>query len=173
MSKLLRHIEKSNEPFIEKIISIIIDDEEWIEALGITEDDLKKTEITAAIRNQLLNTEKAQAIESLLAYIISDHILDDTKIPLITHHVSAEVYTQTSALFVFKCSNLYFCHSIGFETTSIITKDPEDFCRTAAKTIIDYFELEKENLSDEWFEDSDVTNELTVNFDFTNIQQNP
>ncbi len=173
MSNLLKHIEKSNEAFIEKIISIIVDDEEWIDALGITEDDLKKREITTAIRNQLLNTEKTQAIESLLAYIISDHICDDAEIPLITHHVSAEIYTQTSALFVFKCSNLYFCHSIGVETTSIITKDPEDFCRNTAKTIIDYFELEKENLSDEWFEDSDVTNELTVNFDFTNIQQNP
>jgi hypothetical protein len=173
MRDLLRYIEESNERFIDKIISIVLDDREWLEKIGIATEEVNDEKNKIAIRKQLSNPDNSIMIDSLLNYVINEYQCEMDQIALIAHYTSSESYAQHSALFAFKCSNLYFCHSIGVETTSIITQDPEDFCRTAAKTIIDYFELEKENLSDEWFKDSDVTNELTVNFDFTNIQQNP
>jgi hypothetical protein len=172
MSNLLRYIEESNERFMDKIVVLIKDDQEWLETLGIAGNE-KGTKIKAAIRKQLSNPDNSNLIDSLLKYVIHEYQSELDQIALITHYVSADSYGQHSALFVFKCSNLYFCHSTGVDSKSMITKDPEDFCRNAAKTIIDYFELEKENLRDEWFENSDVTNELTVNFDFLNIQHNP
>jgi hypothetical protein len=54
ISNLLRHIEKSTKPFIEKIISIITDDEEWIEAIGITEDGTNCKFMTAISKADLL-----------------------------------------------------------------------------------------------------------------------
>ena len=173
MSNLLRYIEESNERFLNKIISIVLDDRKWLEKLGIAAKEVNGEKIKIAIRKQLSNPDNSNMIDSLLKYVIEEYKSEMDQIALIAHYISADSYGQHSALFVFKCANLYFCYSTGVDSKIIITKDPEDFCRNTAKTIIDYFELEKENLSDEWFEDSDVTNELTVNFDFTNIQQNP
>ena len=49
---------------------------------------------------------------------------------------------------------------------TLITEKPENFCWEAAKSIIDYYEFEKESLEDDWFNDSDTYNELILNFNF-------
>ena len=47
-----------------------------------------------------------------------------------------------------------------------ITEDPEMFCEESIQEIIANYELEKENLQDDWFAELNPTNELIVNFDF-------
>jgi hypothetical protein len=49
---------------------------------------------------------------------------------------------------------------------TLITEDPEEFCFQAAYSIIDSYELERGNLDDEWFKESDTSNELLQNFEF-------
>ena len=59
---------------------------------------------------------------------------------------------------------MYFCYFYDGNLETLITEDPEDFCCGVAKNIVEYYELEKENLSDEWFKDSYSYNDLQFNF---------
>ena len=167
MSNLLRYIEDSNKAFINEIIDAIKNDKEWLINLGISENELKNNElIPDFIDNYLSNRENLITIDLLLKYIIDDFLYDNDSIPLIKHVVSADSYGSESALFVFKCSDLYFCYFTGESKESKITEDPEAFCWNVANTIIDFYEVEKESLEDDWFDDSEVYNELKLNFNF-------
>lgn len=167
MSNLLRHIEVTNKEFINKIINAIENDNDWLNNLGLSESELNKNIlIPDFISKYLSNPENLKTIDLLLKYVITDFLQDDDHIPLIRHDVDADVYGRKSALFVFKCADLYFCYFTGDEMESLITENPEAFCRKAAKSIIEFYEIEKESLEDEWFNDSDTTNELTLNFNF-------
>jgi hypothetical protein len=167
MSNLLRHIKDTNKAFINEIINAIKDDNDWLVNLGISDAELNKNElITDLISKYLYNTENLKTIDLLLRYVITDFLDDDDHIPLIKHVVSADSHGRKSALFVFKCSDLYFCYFTGNEIETLITKHPEDFCWKAAKSIIDFYEIEKKGLKDEWFNNSDAYNELILNFNF-------
>ncbi len=167
MNNLLRHIEDTNKAFINEIINAIKDDKDWLINLGITECELNKNIlIPDFISKHLSNPENFKTIDLLLKYVITDFLDENDNIPLIKHVLSADGYGRKSALFVFKCSDLYFCYFIGDEMETLITENPEAFCRKAAKSIIEFYEIEKESLEDEFFNDSDTTNELTLNFNF-------
>jgi len=167
MSNLLQHIEDTNKSFISQIINAIKDDNDWLINLGISESDLSKNIlIQDSISKFISNPENLKKIDLLLKYVITDFLDDDDHIPLIKHVVSAESYGKKSALFVFKCSDLYFCYFTGEEMETLITENPEAFCWEAAKSIIEFYEIEKESLEDDWFNDSHPYNELTLNFNF-------
>jgi hypothetical protein len=167
MSKLLRHIEETNKAFLNEIINAIKDDNDWLINLGISESELNNNIfITDFISKYLSTPENIKTIDLLLKYVITDFLYDDDNITLIKHVVSANSYLRKSALFVFKCSDLYFCYFTGEEMKNLITENPEAFCWEAAKSIIDFYEIEKESLEDDWFNDSDAYNVLTPNFNF-------
>ena len=167
MSNLLQHIEISNKKFINEIINSIIDECDWLVDIGISKSELNNKDlIKDYIIKYLSNSENKEKIDLLLRYVISDFLMDNDKIPLIRHHVSADSYGSTSALFVLKCSDLYFCYLAKDVIESNITEDPESFCRDSAKSIIDFYLLEKEGLDDEYWEDSDTSNSLELNFNF-------
>lgn len=167
MSNLLRHKEVTNNAFTNKIINAIKDDKDWLFSIGISENELNKKEIIPDfIKNHITNPENIKTIDLLLKYVLTDCLNDDDSIPLIKHLISADSYSGEYALFVFKCGDLYFCYFLGEEIETLITKKPEDFCWASAKTIIDNYKMEKENLKDDWFNDSNNYNTLNLNFDF-------
>ena len=167
MSKILNHIKEINNTFLDKIINVIKDDNEWLIKLCISESELHKRKlITDLISKYLSNPENLKTIDMLLRYVISDFLDDDDHLPLIKHVVSADGYGRKSALFVFKCSELYFCYFTGDEIKTLITSEPEAFCWEAAKSILAIYETEKESLKDDWFNDSNTYNELTLNYNF-------
>lgn len=168
MNDLLKHIENTNKEFSNKIINAIKDDENWLKKIGLTENGLDEKEISDFIRIYISNPTNFIKIDQLLIYIITEHLSDDDKIPLIKHSISADDYGRESALFVFKCSDLYFCYYSGEDSEKLITKEPESFCWRVAKSIIDYYKMEEENLADnDWFSDS--FNRLRLNFNFEKI----
>ena len=167
MSKLLEYIEDINQVFIKKIIDNVRVDKEWLVNLGISESELdKKNLIPSLISKQISNPANKVSIDLLLKYVISEYLYDDDELPLIKHYVSADSFTRRNALYVFKCSELYFCYAYQEKLESLITEEPEAFCWDVAVSIIEYYEMEKENLSDEFFKDSDTTNDLRLNFNF-------
>lgn len=167
MSNLLKHIEILNKIFIDEIINAIIDDFDWLVDIGISKSEINNKElIKDYITIYLSNSENKEKIDLLLRYVISDFLMDNNRIPLIRHHVSADSYDSTSALFVLKCSDLYFCYLAKDVIESNITEDPELFCRNSAKSIIDFYLLQKDGLDDEYWEDSDTINSLELNFNF-------
>ena len=167
MSNLLQHIEIINKTFIDEIVNAIIDDFVRLVDLGISKSDINNKEfIKDYVIKFLSNSENKEKIDLLLKYIITDFLMDNDRIPLIRHRVSADSYDSTSALFVFKSSDLYFCYLAKDVIENEITEDPELFCRNSAKSIIDFYLLEKEGLDDDYWEDSDTINSLELNFNF-------
>jgi hypothetical protein len=161
------HVTRYNELFTNKIIEIIKDDVYWLGKLGVKKADIKIDEsISEIIKTKLSNPANKESIDLILKYVIGDYLMEDDELPLIKHVVSADSHWQLSSLFVFKCSELYFCYSNGVKTETLITEEPEAFCWETAGSIIDYYEMEKENLKDEWFKESDSYNELQQNFNF-------
>jgi hypothetical protein len=167
MSDLLMHLEIQNKEFVNKIIAIVKDDKKWLTKIGISKSEAEnKKSVPNLIEQQISIPANRKSIDLLLRFLISEYLIDDDKIPLIKHVVSAESYTRKSALFVFKCAQLYFCYFYYDSIESQITEDPEAFCWETAATILENYEIETENLSDEWFADSDTYNELNFNFNF-------
>ena len=167
MTKLLQYIEDKNEAYIDKIIDSIKDEKDWLLDLGIPESALDNSEqIPSLIRRQISNPSYQVQIDALFKYLITDYFYDVDEIPLIKHYVSADAYTSISALYVFKCAGLYFCYATGEDSQTLITKEPEDFCRNIASGIMNMYEIEEENLQDEYFKDTDPYNDLNMNFDF-------
>jgi len=168
MSKLLNYIEEKNNVFIKKIISAIKDDKDCLIDLGISERDMdKKNLIPTLISEHISNPYNQVSIDSFLKYFISEYLYDDDELHLIDHYVSADVYTSRRALYVFKSSDLYFCYDYNSEKIeSLITKEPEVFCWNVASSIMKDYEMENENLNDEFFKDSDPINILQLNFNF-------
>lgn len=168
MSDLLKYIENTNKEFSNKIINVIKDDENCFKNIGLQVNGLDEKETSNFIRMYISNPANIDEIDQLLNYIITEHLNDDDKIPLIKHSISADDYGSESALFVFKCSDLYFCYYTGENPEKLITKEPESFCWRVAKSIIDYYKMEVENLEDnDWFSDS--FNDLRLNFNFEKI----
>ena len=166
MSNLLKYIEQNNDTFFKEVIKIIKNDKYWLSKLGIIESNDNENLKIAAIKKEISNPENKLVIDELLKYVIADYLIEYDSIPLIKHSVSAGGYGRKSALFVFKCDNLYFCYYFGDKLVSLITEHPEEFCFNAAKSIRDYYKLEESNLDDEWFEETDCYNDLQCNFQF-------
>ena len=167
MSNLLEYIEVLNKTFCNEIINAIIDDYDWLVDIGISKSELNNEKLKKEyIIKYLSSQENKEKIDLLLRYVIADFLMDDDRIPLIKHCVSADSYGSTSALFVFKCSDLYFCYLANDKIESNITKDPEVFCYDSAKSIINLYLIEKKNLDDEYWENSDVINSLEFNYNF-------
>lgn len=166
MSNLLKYIEQNNDAFVKEVIKIIKNDNDWLSKLGISESSINENLIIAVIKKEILNSENKLVIDELLKYVIADYLIDGDSIPLIKHEVTAGGFGRKSALFVFKCANLYFCYYFGEKLVSLITEQPEEFCFDSAKSIMDYYEFEKSNLEDEWFDETDCDNDLQCNFDF-------
>lgn len=168
MSDLLNYIENTNKEFSNKIINVIKDDGNWLKNIGLVENGLDERKTSDFIRMYISNPANINKIDQLLIYIITEYLSDDDETPLIKHSISADDYGRDSALFVFKCSDLFFCYYIGENFEKLITKEPEPFCLRIAKSIIDYYKMEEENLADnDWFSDS--FNDLRLNFNFEKI----
>ena len=169
MSNLLKYIEDTNKVFTNKIIEIIRDDENWLHDLGISEYELKNSiSIPNLIRNKISVQTNSKTIDLLLKYVISEYLIneDDDEIALIKHMVSIDSYGKNSALYVFKCSKIYLCYFYNDTEETLITEDPEAFCWNVAETIKEDFDLEENNLSEEWFKDSETFNDLQLNYNF-------
>jgi hypothetical protein len=162
------HISTYNNLFINEIIEIIKDDRYWLDKLRLKEADIKLYEsISEMIKTKLNNPENKESIDLVLKYAIGDYLLEDDKLPLIKHEVSVDSHWHRSALFVFKCSELYFCYYYGTKIKTLITEDPLAFCCKTIKSIIECYEMENENLNNEWFQDSESTNNLQLNFNYS------
>ena len=168
MNGLLDYIENNNEVFIDIIIDILKDDKDLLIEIGVSESETKQKKIIPSlIREIITNPENKESIDELIKLLITDYDLGDyEKVPLIIHEVSADAYSAKRSLYVYKCSELYFCYFIDEQMETLITEDPEEFCFQAAYSIIDSYELEIGNLDDEWFKESDTSNELLQNFEF-------
>tara|TARA_B110000046_G_C12817756_1_gene324033 strand:+ start:172 stop:684 length:513 start_codon:yes stop_codon:yes gene_type:complete len=167
MCDLLNYIKETNKEFTNKIINFIKDDKDWLIAIGISESQLtNKKLIPDLIGKKISNPANKTSIDLLLKYVITEYLYDDDEIPLIKHVVGADSYGRTSTLFVFKCSELYFCYSYEENLKTLITEDPEAFCWESASSIKEYYKIEKENLRDDFFKDTDSYNDLQLNFDF-------
>ena len=169
MSDLIEYISEVNERFKSKIIDALLEDPEYLLEHGITENEIKeKNNIPELIKSKIFSSTNKLSIDAVLKYVISEHLYDDDELPLISHYCSADSYTSSSALYVFKFMELYFCYARvdGDFDASIITEEPDSFCYDIALGIIDHYEMEKENLNDEWFKDSNPTNEISMNFKF-------
>lgn len=169
MSDLIEYISEVNERFKNKIIHALLEDHGYLLDHGITENELQeKNNIPDLIKSKIFSSTNKLSIDAVLKYVISEHLYDDDELPLISHYCSADSYTSSSALYVFKFMELYFCYARvdGDFDASIITEEPDSFCYDIASSFMDNYEMEKENLNDEWFKDSNPCNEITMNFKF-------
>lgn len=113
MSDLLKYIGDSNNFFLDKIINVIKDDENCLKNIGLQVNGLDEKETSNFIRMYISNPANIDKIDQLLNYIITEHLYDDDDTPLLKHSISADDYGRESALFVFKCSDLFFCYYTG------------------------------------------------------------
>lgn len=168
--ELIEHIEASTKTITAKIINLIKEDDDRLEKLDIHKGEIPVgSSVSKMIQQKLSSLENKEAIDALLKYVIGDYLIDDDSLPLFHHYVSADSYSKQSALFVFQCSDQFFCYFYGDELTSTITNNPIDFCLQAALEVMQNFEFEEANLEDDWFEDSEPSNELSWNFNFTEL----
>ena len=161
MSDLLNYIEANNIRFINEITKLALNDEYAQELVGVDQGNsvsTKKETILAFISNP----DNIKSIDTLLRYFISEYLYDNDKVCLIRLYVSEEAHTKTSALYVYRCKDIYFCYFLDDEIKSIITNNPTDFCYECVRDIKATYESEKEN--EGYFESFELT--LVSNFDF-------
>ena len=158
-SDFFKYIKTSSKQITAYITEHIVGDEYWLNQLGVS---ISNDEVEDIIKSKLNDLSNNQVIGSLLKYIFTDYLIDDDNFPIFSHYVSCDSYTSKRALFVYQCSNQYFCYYFGEELEVIVTENPMNFCIESMKDTIDYFDLEQENIKDNYFTDS--SNELHWNF---------
>jgi hypothetical protein len=161
MSDLLNYIEAYNIRFINEITKLALNDEYAQELVGVDQGNSVSTK-KETIQAFISNPDNIKSIDKLLRYFISEYLYDNDKVCLIRLYVSAEAHTKTSALYVYRCKDIYFCYFLDDEIKSIITNNPTDFCYECVRDIKATYESEKEN--EGYFESFELT--LVSNFDF-------
>lgn len=167
MNNLKKHIRKHSKNNFDKIVEILVEESHLIVQLGISMAEIEdKDRLPGLICEMMAKESNRDTTDEMLQYLISEYLIEDDEMPLIKHWVSADNYSKTTALFVFQFGELFICCSYNDEAHTTITADPEMFCEESIQDIMANYELEKENLQDDWFAESNPTNELIVNFDF-------
>lgn len=161
---LFDFIEESTVFIQEKIIEIIETDEYWLEELGnINIEEQNSNTIKDLIRTKLKDVVNYERTNKVIAYVLDDYVLGADDNFSIFHGVcSTDSYSRDSALYVFKFNSKFFCYYLP--ERSLITTDPIPFCKEAIKDEIMQYEIEKENMKDENFEDTEFTLDLNWNF---------
>jgi hypothetical protein len=164
MNSLLRFIEKSTTFIQEKIIEVIETDEYWLKELGIVIfESFDSHNIKNLIISKLEDLENYQRADKVIQYVLDDYVLgEDDSHSLFYCNCNVEAYSRNSALYVFKFNSNFYCYYLP--ERSLITSDPIPFCREAALEELSLFEIEKENMADEVWEDAEFTLELNWNF---------
>jgi hypothetical protein len=160
---LFDFIEESTAFIQEKIIEIIETDEYWLEELGIIDiEEQNSNTIKDIIRTKLVDIENYENTNKVIAYVLDDYVLGvDDKFSIFHGVCSIDSYSRDSALYVFKFNSKFFCYYLP--ERSLITIDPISFIKEAIKDEMIQFDIEKENMVDENFKDTEFTLDLNWN----------
>jgi len=169
-NEFLTYIASTSDIIKDEVIKLIRDDNHWLDKLDITKEKLKNSiSVADMIRIKLENPQNREIIDSILKYVINDYFIDDDELHLVKHEVSADSYGKKSAIYIFKCANEYFCYNIHDEIDLIITTDPIEFCQGLVESFEENYQMEVENLKDEYFKNSETTNSLHWNFNINKL----
>lgn len=143
----------------EKIVEYVLENEQFLTELGLDEINNDNSTILESLE---FDSNKNVVKEIIELIIEEDFIEEENNHCLFYGNYTADSYTRNSALYVFKFGANFFCHY--YPESSCITENPEEFCKNSILAEKNYFEIEKENSEDEYFEDSEIVCELKVNF---------
>ncbi len=164
--ELLKHIDNQNIKAVNAIIDIIINDDYCQEILGIEIGNKAKVQFKKEMSLFLSIPNSKDKIDALMDYLLGDYGLEE--FALAEQYVSANMYTFSSSLHVFKFSEFYHCYFYSSDGNyKAVTVDPTEFCYDAAGSMIAYQEQEAENLKDEYWKNIDTTNSVDFKFKFT------
>jgi hypothetical protein len=163
MKDLQIFIEESTAFIKEKIVEIIEDDDHWLMELGIINSEKKEClNIKDLILSKLEDKENCERTDKILQYVLDDYILgEDEEHSIFYGHCDVDSYTRNSALYVFKFNSSFFCYYLP--ERSLITSDPIPFCKQAILDENNQLEIEKENMNDEYWKNSEFTLDLNFN----------
>ena len=163
MEHLFNFIDESTIFIKNKIIEIIENDKLWLNELGILNSNkVELTNLKQSIFLKLEDAENYDRTDRIIQYVLNDYILgEDDKHSIFYSFCNTDSYSRRSALYVFKFSDIFFCYYLP--ERSLITNNPIPFCKDSIKNEMELFEIEKENMEDEFFEDSDFRVELNWN----------
>ncbi len=164
---LIKYIDNLNAKAVKAVIDIIINDDYCQEILGIEIVNKTKAQFKKMLSSFFTNPDSKDKIDALMNYLLGDYKDDLDKFKLAGQYVSADMYSYSSSLYVFKFSKYYHCYfkySDGIDKE--ITEDPTEFCYDAAGSMLAYQEQEEELLKDEYWKNTDTTNSLEFNFKF-------
>ena len=158
MENLYNFIDESTVFMKNKIVDIIENDDDWLKELGILNSDKDHvTNLKELIFLKLEDIENQDRIDKIIQYVLNDYILgEDEKHSVFYGICEADSYSRNSALYVFKFDSTFFCYYLP--ERSLITTNPIPFCKEAIQDEIKHFEIEKENMKDEYFDGSDLKN---------------
>lgn len=162
---LIKYIDNQNTNAVKTIVDIIINNDYCQEILGIEIGNKTKAQFKKELSSFFTNPDSKDKIDALMDYLLEDYDLEN--FILADQYVSADMYTYSSSLYVFKFSKFYHCYfkySDGIDKE--ITEDPTEFCYDAAGSMLAYQEQEEELLKDEYWKNTDTTNSLEFNFKF-------
>ena len=163
IKSLFDFIEESTAFIQEKIIEIIETDEYWLEELGIINiEEQNSNTIKDLIRTKLKDVVNYERTNKVIEYVLDDYVLGaDDKFSIFHGVCSTDSYSRDSALYVFKFNSKFFCYYLP--ERSLITIDPISFIKEAIKDEMIQFDIEKENMADENFEETEFTLYLNWN----------
>jgi hypothetical protein len=164
MENLFNFIDDSTFFIKNKIVEIIENDDDWLNELGILNSyNDAVINLKELIVLKLEDIENQDRTDKIIQYILNDYILgEDEKYSIFYGICEADSYSRNSALYVFKFDCKFFCYYLP--ERSLITTNPIPFCKEAIQDEIKHFEIEKENMKDEYFDESDFNNKLNFNF---------
>lgn len=150
---------KTSDSFLKTQLEDLKGDRYIMELLG------SQTSISEEYLFRFLSTDDDfDTINTIVAYLISDY--EFSEYAIFEGYIDAGVFTYKCSLHIFQFGNRYLaCYSNSNETeTDILTTfdEVEDFFNDALYNELAYFETEKENLKDEYWDGEDVSLEFNV-----------
>jgi hypothetical protein len=164
---LYNFIDESTVFIKNKIVEIIENDDDWLKELGILNSEKdEKTNLKELILLKLEDVENNKRNKKIIKYVLNDYVLgEDDKHCIFYGTCDADSFSRNSALYVFKFHNKFFCYYLPERFS--ITSNPLPFCKKAIRDEIDYYELEKENMEEGYFEEFriELNWNITINFE--------
>ena len=160
MTELELFIAKTSDSFLQTELKELKGDRYIIELLG------SQTSISEEYLFRFLSTDDDfDTISTIMAYLISDY--EFSEYAIFEGYIGAGVFTYKCSLHIFQFGNRYLaCYSNSNETeTDILTTFDEvkDFFNYAMYKELAYFETEKENLKDEYWDGEEVCLDFEIN----------
>jgi len=153
-------ITKTSDSFVQTELKDLIEDSYIIELLG------SRTRISEEYLFRFLSTDDDfDTINTIIEYLISDYGFSEYAI--FEGCIDAGDFSYKCSLHIFQFGNRYLaCYSNSDETeTEILTTfvEVENFFKNALNNELDYFENEKENLKDEYWDEDEVSLDFEIN----------